>query len=104
MAYRSIGVAARMCLELGLHRRDAMLNSVTKEEELVSVAKLFWSIYSLDRRWSFGAGLPFVIQDEDIDCNLPEPVRFCLSLPVFLFETASSFLPFLLPSLFNDSY
>lgn len=29
----------------------------------------------LDRRWSFGTGLPFAIQDADIDPLLPEPVR-----------------------------
>ncbi|PGH27101.1 hypothetical protein AJ80_01288 [Polytolypa hystricis UAMH7299] len=73
MAYRFAGYAARMCLELGLHRRDALLKSFPDEEEAASVIKLFWSIYSLDRRWAFGAGLPFVIQDEDIDSSLPRP-------------------------------
>jgi len=36
--------------------------------------KLFWSIYVLDRRWSFGTGMPFALQDADIDPLLPEPV------------------------------
>ncbi|KAJ6012879.1 hypothetical protein N7522_003234 [Penicillium canescens] len=73
MAYRVIGLAARMCLEMGLHRRDALVKSFPNEDHWNEVTRLFWSVYSLDRRWSLGTGLPFVIQDEDIDANLPEP-------------------------------
>ncbi|KAL2001270.1 hypothetical protein VTN02DRAFT_1959 [Thermoascus thermophilus] len=73
MAYRVIGLAARMCLEMGLHRRDALMRSFPNEEQWVEINRLFWCVYTLDRRWSFGTGLPFVIQDEDIDPNLPEP-------------------------------
>ena len=74
MAYRLIGLAGRMCLEVGLHRRDAVTKAFTSGEEVLSVNRLFWSVYSLDRRWSFGTGLPFVIKDEDIDPSLPAPV------------------------------
>ncbi|KAL1985955.1 hypothetical protein VTN96DRAFT_7220 [Rasamsonia emersonii] len=73
MAYRIIGLTARMLLEMGLHRRDALAKSFPNEDQWSSISKIFWSVYSLDRRWSFGTGLPFVIQDEDIDPNLPEP-------------------------------
>ncbi|KAL2833256.1 fungal-specific transcription factor domain-containing protein [Aspergillus cavernicola] len=73
LAYRIIGVAARMCLEMGLHRRDALAKTFPNEVQWPEVVKIFWAIYSLDRRWSFGTGLPFVIQDEDIDPNLPDP-------------------------------
>ncbi|KAG5297636.1 fungal specific transcription factor domain-containing protein [Histoplasma ohiense] len=73
MSYRFIGHATRMCLELGLHRRDGMFKVCPNEADVPSVVKLFWSVYSLDRRWSFGMGLPFIIQDEDIDASLPEP-------------------------------
>ncbi|CAG8147797.1 unnamed protein product [Penicillium nalgiovense] len=73
MAYRLIGLAARMCLEMGLHRRDALVKSFPDEVQWDEITRLFWSVYSLDRRWSLGTGLPFVIQDEDIDPNLPEP-------------------------------
>jgi len=76
MAYRLIGLAARMCLELGLHRRDAMMKSFPLEDQWNKITRIFWTVYSLDRRWSLGTGLPFVIQDEDIDPNLPEPVLF----------------------------
>ncbi|RAH41501.1 transcription factor domain-containing protein [Aspergillus brunneoviolaceus CBS 621.78] len=73
MAYRIVGIAARMCLEMGLHRRDALAKSFPNEDQWPTIVKTFWSVYSLDRRWSFGTGLPFIIQDEDIDPNLPEP-------------------------------
>lgn len=36
---------------------------------------LFWAVYNLDRRWSFGTGMPFAMQDSDIDPLLPKPVR-----------------------------
>ena len=35
----------------------------------------FWSAYVLDRRWSFGTGLPYVCHDDKIDPKLPYPVR-----------------------------
>lgn len=72
-----------MCLEMGLHRRDALAKSFPDEAQWPEIVKIFWSIYSLDRRWSFGTGLPFVIQDEDIDPNLPEPVRYTDLLQFF---------------------
>jgi hypothetical protein len=74
MAYRITGLTARMLLEMGLHRRDALARSFPNEAQWSGITKIFWSVYSLDRRWSFGTGLPFVIQDDDIDPNLPEPV------------------------------
>ncbi|KAJ6781808.1 hypothetical protein PWT90_06440 [Aphanocladium album] len=33
----------------------------------------FWSAYVLDRRWAFNTGLPYVIQDADIDPKLEYP-------------------------------
>ncbi|KAF8853247.1 fungal-specific transcription factor-like protein [Acephala macrosclerotiorum] len=73
LAWRIIGQVARMCIELGLHRRDSLFKVVTDEEERSDAIKLFWSIYVLDRRWSFGTGMPFALQDSDIDPSLPEP-------------------------------
>lgn len=63
-----------MCVELGLHRRESLYKLVPNPVERASANKLFWSIYVLDRRWSFGTGLPFALQDADIDPSLPEPV------------------------------
>lgn len=73
-AWRLIGVAARICIEMGLHRRESLLKSFNNEAEYLSAARIFWVVYALDRRWSFGMGMPFALQDADIDSSLPEPV------------------------------
>ncbi|KAL8944481.1 MAG: hypothetical protein Q9211_000578 [Gyalolechia sp. 1 TL-2023] len=72
-AYRTIGLAARLSFEMGLHRNNALHRDFADHEERSWALKLFWSIFVLDRRWSFGVGLPFAIQDGDIDPLLPEP-------------------------------
>lgn len=71
-SWRVIGLTARLCIELGLHQKQTYEN--LNEEERSSRLLLFWSIYSLDRRWAFGTGMPFALQDADIDPQLPRPV------------------------------
>lgn len=73
-AYRVLGLASRQCLEIGLHRRETLLQVAPNDEERSWAVKLFWSIYVLDRRWGFSTGMPFTLQDIDIDPSLPEPV------------------------------
>lgn len=51
------------------------MKTITNENDRANAIKLFWSVYVMDRRWSFGIGMPFVIQDHDLDPSLPEPVR-----------------------------
>ncbi|KAM5350438.1 hypothetical protein ACJ41O_006943 [Fusarium nematophilum] len=70
-AWRLIGIPARWCLELGLHQATTYSTKFKQASEMKMAIGLFWSIHTLDRRWSFGAGLPFVIQSNDIDLNLP---------------------------------
>ncbi|KAI4284984.1 MAG: hypothetical protein L6R38_000999 [Xanthoria sp. 2 TBL-2021] len=72
-AYRAIGLAARLSYEVGLHRNNILHRDFADHDERLWALKLFWSIFVLDRRWSFGTGLPFAIQDADIDPSLPEP-------------------------------
>jgi hypothetical protein len=72
-AWRFIGIAARLCIELGLHRKESLVRSFTNEAEYLHAIRVFWVTYALDRRWSFGTGMPFALQDADIDSNLPEP-------------------------------
>ncbi|KAF2637968.1 fungal-specific transcription factor-like protein [Massarina eburnea CBS 473.64] len=72
LAWRTIGLAARQCLELGLHRGETYA-SFTDPEELATAIRTFWCVYVLDRRWSLGTGMPFALQDADIDQNLPKP-------------------------------
>lgn len=67
-------MAARSCCELGLHQRESLEKSFTNAENMEAGVRLFWISYALDRRWSFGTGMPFAIQDADIDWTLPEPV------------------------------
>ena len=71
-SWRIIGLTARLCIELGLHRRETYEVMVDEEERSETIL-LFWSIYVLDRRWAFGTGMPFALQDEDIDPQLPKP-------------------------------
>jgi hypothetical protein len=74
LAWRLIGQAARLSLELGLHRHETYAMIFITEEERRRATVLFWSIYVLDRRWSFGTGMPFAMQDPDIDPILPRTV------------------------------
>lgn len=63
-------------MELGLHCQDTWMKTggvFPGEPQWTWASRLFWCIYVLDRRWSFGTGLPFVMQDSDMDTNLPEP-------------------------------
>ncbi|CAD0096973.1 unnamed protein product, partial [Aureobasidium vineae] len=72
ISWRIIGLTARFCIELGLHRRETY--DRMDEEQRTMATLTFWSVYCLDRRWSFGTGMPFALQDSDIDPNLPKPV------------------------------
>jgi hypothetical protein len=62
-----------MCFELGLHQRGSVEKMLTNLERY-RASVLFWTIYVLDRRWSFGTGLPFVMQDLELDGDLLHPV------------------------------
>lgn len=73
LAWRTIGIVERMCLERGLHRRETLSQPAIMAAGKDRVLRLFWSIYILDMRWSFGTGMPFALEDSDIDPWLPEP-------------------------------
>ncbi|KAH3480520.1 hypothetical protein KXW89_007084 [Aspergillus fumigatus] len=73
LAWRTIGIVERMCLEKGLHRRETLNHPTVVAAGRDRVLRLFWSIYTLDMRWSFGTGMPFSLEDSDIDPWLPEP-------------------------------
>jgi hypothetical protein len=61
---------------------DRLQPRVLPNDKGVISPEFYWSVYTLDRRWSFGTGLPFAVQDSD--------VRYRPSLKVRL--------PFLSPS------
>ncbi|KAJ5837176.1 transcriptional regulator family: Fungal Specific TF [Penicillium robsamsonii] len=73
LAWRTVGIVGRMCLEKGLHRRETLNQPAITAVGKDRVLRLFWSIYILDMRWSFGTGMPFALEDTDIDPWLPEP-------------------------------
>ncbi|KAH6658442.1 hypothetical protein BKA67DRAFT_214333 [Truncatella angustata] len=80
LAYRSIGISTRMVLELGLHRRRSLFENYPEPAHRSLAIRVFWCIYALDRRWSFGTGLSFALIDRDIDPQLPQP---SLDMPYF---------------------
>ncbi|KAL7905163.1 hypothetical protein GGI35DRAFT_483662 [Trichoderma velutinum] len=73
LAWRTIGVACREALVLGLHRRITLFETFPIKEHRDLAVRVFWTIYVLDRRWSFGTNLSFALVDRDIDTELPEP-------------------------------
>ncbi|GKU11160.1 unnamed protein product [Fusarium langsethiae] len=75
LAWRVMGHVARLCLELGINQRTGLMR-IQDEEERKNALVSFWSAYVLDRRWAFATGLPFVVQDEEIDTLLPFPEEY----------------------------
>ncbi|KAB8211952.1 hypothetical protein BDV34DRAFT_184485 [Aspergillus parasiticus] len=73
LAWRLIGIVARWCLELRLNQAFTLDRLFTNADDRKYAIRLFWCIHTLDRRWGFGTGLPFAIQNDDIDSSLPEP-------------------------------
>ncbi|PLB53521.1 fungal-specific transcription factor domain protein [Aspergillus steynii IBT 23096] len=76
ISWRTIGMAVRGSMQLGLHCQETWQQTggvFPGELQWTWASRLFWCIYVLDRKWSFGTGLPFAIQDSDMDTNLPEP-------------------------------
>ncbi len=88
LAWRKIGAAARMCLELGLHKFKTPTPNSIRTRQAAWVSKMFWCIYVHDRRYSFMTNLPFTFRDEDIDPKLPLPVSniFHLSPTSLIFD------------------
>jgi hypothetical protein len=55
---------------MGLHRRDALMKHFPEEGARKEALRIFWSVFTLDRRSSLGLGVPFVIQDTLVDPTL----------------------------------
>ncbi|KUJ08658.1 uncharacterized protein LY89DRAFT_676572 [Mollisia scopiformis] len=67
-AWTFTGLAMRMCIELGLHRRRRSAGPSLKAE---LNKRLFWSCYWWDREIAIAMGRPPSISDHDIDIDLP---------------------------------
>ncbi|KAJ4114744.1 hypothetical protein NW768_011298 [Fusarium equiseti] len=73
LAWRTIGVAAREALEMGLHRKRSLFDNFKDLDSRRLATRVFWCVYVLDRRWSFGTSLSFALVDKDVDPDLPKP-------------------------------
>lgn len=67
-AWTFFGLAMKMCIELGLHRKRRS-SKISFESELNK--RLFWSTYAYDRELAIVMGRPPLISDHDIDVDLP---------------------------------
>lgn len=72
-AWRCIGTVMRLVQELCPREAESHHKMVTDE--------LYWTVYTLDRRWSFGTSLPFSVPSTDITRQ-----------PVALVSCATNFL------------
>ncbi|KAL7273596.1 hypothetical protein RUND412_003535 [Rhizina undulata] len=63
------GSAARVCQDLGLHRQPPP-NHFSREE-MESRTRLFWAVYTQDRKLSIKQGRPAIFRDRDIDVGFP---------------------------------
>ncbi|EME42010.1 hypothetical protein DOTSEDRAFT_174788 [Dothistroma septosporum NZE10] len=68
-----VGMAMRISIELGLHRRIQALGYADAQAEELRRC-VFWSCYCLDRQTSIILGRPFAISDRDIDAEFPTGV------------------------------
>ena len=81
-----ISQVMKMCEELGLHRQASLEQKYRSHYERFWAIRLFWCVYVLNRRWGFGCGLSFALQDSDIDPNLHHPVGFYLNYSSFVYS------------------
>ncbi len=66
-----LGGAIRVLLEIGAHRKHAAKKLGLSRLEEESYKRAFWIAYSLDREAAAALGRPLMLQDEDIDVELP---------------------------------
>ncbi|KAH0830862.1 putative Fungal specific transcription factor [Fonsecaea pedrosoi] len=75
-----VGVAARMCFELGLHKKSTYVlpqsGNVPAEqvqrEKMEMMRRCFWCVVAMDRIVSFTLGRPLAVQLDDVDAELPQ--------------------------------
>ena len=67
-----IGLAMRICIDLGLHREAYYRNLKPFEAQLRR--RLFWCVYVIERYVSSSLGRPFSIAEEEIDVDVPADI------------------------------
>lgn len=63
------GVAAKLCLELGLHRERFFEDTRVPPQRIADWKRLVTCVYRLDRHCSFYSGLPWTLHDEEINVS-----------------------------------
>lgn len=84
-AYTYTGLAMRLALTLGLHRKVPE-NSAMSAAEREHRVRVWWTCYALDRIYTSKVGLPIMLRDEDIDVQMP-------SMDGLTLEEAEDFYP-----------
>lgn len=72
IAYRTVGLAGILALELGLYSAQDTERLYKDPSDREYARVVFWSLYVMDRRLAIYAKRPFVLHDEDIDQKLPQ--------------------------------
>lgn len=68
-AYNAIGLASRLCFQIGLHQQSRWGNCSSFETHMRQ--RLLWTVYTLDKRLSLSCGRPYIIRDSDVDVEQP---------------------------------
>ncbi|OQE14443.1 hypothetical protein PENFLA_c038G03770 [Penicillium flavigenum] len=68
-AWRLAGVAAKLCLELGLHRELFCEDPRMLPQRMAELRRLFACVYRLDRQCSFYSGLSWTLHDRYITAS-----------------------------------
>lgn len=83
-AWHLTGMAVRLCVELGLHRRTKGLNESKRYADQMR-KRLFWSALILERKIAVTLGRPFSLADYEIDVevscfsSLAAAIQYCPS-------------------------
>ncbi|KAL4911094.1 fungal-specific transcription factor domain-containing protein [Aspergillus multicolor] len=68
-AYNLLGVAMRMAINMGMHRYNRTNGLHRQVHELRN--QLWWSVYALERLFTFQLGRSIMIEDDEIDTPFP---------------------------------
>lgn len=91
LAWRGIGNVLRLLQENG-SRNSGDLSLHVGSQIASPGEKLYWCVYTLDRRWSFGTDLPFAVHDTEIDRHPMLDVSFKSLVPRKTYSLTHRFL------------
>lgn len=80
LAWRIIGVAGRIVMEMGLHSAEVCKQSLVTSQQRIEVAIISCTLLILDRQWSAATGLRPNFQFSDFEMAQVALVRLAPSL------------------------